>query len=241
MIYLISIFHCKRGPWTAQEDLIILERSLSFGTRWAKIAIDLPGRNENSVKNRFFSLIKGKESKKNVKNRIFANNNPVMIGQINEKIFNLRSQPKTNVYPLQEKEVKPSIHKEFHNEKQTERMELINNVDETSSYSEKLFDSSLFEYENYYLYLQFIESNVASQYGDLENQFLDLKNEIKKINQRNLNLSHLHSSDTENIESEEEFFLDESRQKSNSFISLEGFSSNEEEEELQKKWFQEQI
>jgi len=120
-------------------------------------------------------------------------------------------------------------------------MELINNVDETSSYSEKLFDSSLFEYENYYLYLQFIESNVASQYGDLENQFLDLKNEIKKINQRNLNLSHLHSSDTENIESEEEFFLDESRQKSNSFISLEGFSSNEEEEELQKKWFQEQI
>lgn len=38
---------------------MILENSLSLGKKWAMISRNLPGRNENSVKNRFLALTKG--------------------------------------------------------------------------------------------------------------------------------------------------------------------------------------
>lgn len=40
-----------------QEDLKILEESENIGTKWAKISKFLVGRNENSVKNRYFTLL----------------------------------------------------------------------------------------------------------------------------------------------------------------------------------------
>lgn len=53
-----------RGSWEPEEDILILKKVLNIGKKWSEISKSLPGRNENSVKNRFFSLLK-KEKKKN--------------------------------------------------------------------------------------------------------------------------------------------------------------------------------
>ena len=46
----------KRSPWTTNEDAILLEAHKTKGNRWSEIAKLLPGRPENSVKNRYTSL-----------------------------------------------------------------------------------------------------------------------------------------------------------------------------------------
>ena len=48
----------KKGNWTIEEDLIILEKQLELGNRWSEIAKIVKGRNENSVKNRWKSMIR---------------------------------------------------------------------------------------------------------------------------------------------------------------------------------------
>lgn len=48
----------KKGCWTPAEDLQVLVQQREMGNRWSDIAKSLPGRNENSVKNRWKSMVR---------------------------------------------------------------------------------------------------------------------------------------------------------------------------------------
>jgi hypothetical protein len=52
----------KKTPWEEEEDTALLETQAKYGNQWREIAKHLPGRTENSAKNRFHSLAKRKKS-----------------------------------------------------------------------------------------------------------------------------------------------------------------------------------
>ena len=54
----------KKSGWTPEEDQILLEHQLRLGNRWCEIAKSLPGRSENSVKNRWNSAMRKRSMKK---------------------------------------------------------------------------------------------------------------------------------------------------------------------------------
>ena len=46
----------KHGPWTIEEDIVLVKGQCLFENRWANQATFLPGRTENSVKTRHKAL-----------------------------------------------------------------------------------------------------------------------------------------------------------------------------------------
>lgn len=48
----------RKGAWSVQEDLAIFQLQSRLGSKWAEIARSLPGRTENSIKNRFYSTLR---------------------------------------------------------------------------------------------------------------------------------------------------------------------------------------
>lgn len=61
----------QKNAWTEKEDQILVEAHKAFGNKWTKIALKLPGRTENAIKNRWnaskrrMHFMKMKQSDKN--------------------------------------------------------------------------------------------------------------------------------------------------------------------------------
>lgn len=47
-------------PWTLEEDKIIVDKVNEIGTKWSLISKQIPGRSDNSIKNRWYSNLKHK-------------------------------------------------------------------------------------------------------------------------------------------------------------------------------------
>lgn len=61
----------KKTPWTLDEEQVFWEKHEILGNKWVEIAKSLPGRNDNTVKNYFYSSIR-KYIRKIAKGRISA-------------------------------------------------------------------------------------------------------------------------------------------------------------------------
>lgn len=48
----------NKDPWKPEEELIFIEKHKIYGNKWAEIAKFLDGRNDNSVKNYFYSSVR---------------------------------------------------------------------------------------------------------------------------------------------------------------------------------------
>ena len=52
----------RKGPWTEEEDLVIVTMQREAGNCWAAMAKQLRGRTNNAIKNRWNGTIKHRSS-----------------------------------------------------------------------------------------------------------------------------------------------------------------------------------
>jgi hypothetical protein len=69
----------KKGKWSYSEDLKIIELYNSLGGKWCQMSAFLPGRSENSIKNRFYSNLR---KMINLKKKHMSPGTPKDLGQI---------------------------------------------------------------------------------------------------------------------------------------------------------------
>jgi hypothetical protein len=48
----------NKGPWTLEEDIMLVRKQRQLGNRWAEISRFLPGRTDTLVKNRWNTSVK---------------------------------------------------------------------------------------------------------------------------------------------------------------------------------------
>ena len=51
----------SNGPWTLEEDTLLISLVHDLGQKWAEIAKKFKGRSDNNVKNRWYTYLKNKE------------------------------------------------------------------------------------------------------------------------------------------------------------------------------------
>ena len=249
---------------------MLLEQSLTIGKKWAKIARNLSGRNENSVKNRFITLtkhikVKAKSKKSEaIKDAHFIQEIKKIIHSLKASISNdslNKSMEKLDINtpetsPSPELKSSPLKHPTFDifrkpkdQQNNQSRRPSGNMVDDSQFYKrtsleEQLFKRPSFEesqffkkpsteetqsfkrpswpkeniadftqtftntpheimqnfmlsnYNNYLLYMQFLNSRVMSPHPQLEKQYQEIQKELKSVSQKDLCLSHLHFSTT---------------------------------------------
>jgi hypothetical protein len=52
----------KKEPWSSEEDRIVMEGVQKYGRKWVELARLLPGRTENSIKNRWNAALRKKNA-----------------------------------------------------------------------------------------------------------------------------------------------------------------------------------
>lgn len=48
----------EKGKWTEEEEKLVFELHARNGNKWTTIALQLPGRTDNAIKNFFYSTIR---------------------------------------------------------------------------------------------------------------------------------------------------------------------------------------
>ena len=67
--------NCKKGEWANEEDYLIFKLVKKFGSKWSIIAKYIKGRNENSLKNRFYSTLRSTATRLNKDNTTIQESN----------------------------------------------------------------------------------------------------------------------------------------------------------------------
>jgi hypothetical protein len=60
--YLVP--NLSQAAWSPEEDRVLLERFRELGPHWSRIAPFLPGRSSNAIKNRWYTYLRRKNSKR---------------------------------------------------------------------------------------------------------------------------------------------------------------------------------
>jgi hypothetical protein len=81
----------KKIPWNEEEDALLLHYQVEYGNSWTKISHHIPGRSENEVKNRWYSVLHKRKPNSSISELISAPVNTAPAGSSN--VMNSLQQP----------------------------------------------------------------------------------------------------------------------------------------------------
>lgn len=132
-MYFVCLYIKKfRGCWDLEEDLKILEKVLTEGPKWAALSKEMKCRSENSIKNRYLTLM-GLHLLSREKEKISS---PLIKTKIKEKIANIKHE-------LSQKTVKKTHSENFLKELEEEDPSFAGKLEQPGvrlNFSDDLFD-----------------------------------------------------------------------------------------------------